>query len=111
MLSPSKGVRSNAGHIPSIKRKVTRSLALGPALYLERIAALVAFTSQSLRSPRPRPFGASIVHTKSGKLRLRALNNVAHEFDQSTHAEVRAIRLATKRLKKLPLVRYTLYTT
>ncbi len=60
---------------------------------------------------RPRPFGAAIVHTESGELLLRALNAVAQEFDPSSHAEVRAIRIATKRLKKLSLAGYTLYTT
>ncbi len=62
------------------------------------MTALAAFTARSLRSERPRPFGASIVHTKSGKVLLRALNRVAQEFDPSCHAEVRSIRLATKRL-------------
>jgi len=75
------------------------------------MAALVAFTARSLRAERPRPFGASIVHTKSGELLLRALNAVAQEFDPSAHAEVRAIRKATKRLKQLSLKGYTLYTT
>jgi tRNA(Arg) A34 adenosine deaminase TadA len=73
--------------------------------------ALIAFTARSLRTERPRPFGASIVQTKSGKMLLQALNNVAAEFDPSAHAEVRAIRLATKRLKQLSLAGYTLYTT
>src|SRR6266567_610850 len=77
----------------------------------ERMAEIVAFTARSLRTNRPRPFGASIVHTKSGKVLLRALNNVAQEFDPSAHAEVRAIRLATKRLKQISLAGYTLYTT
>ena len=75
------------------------------------MAALAAFTARSLKTARPRPFGASIVDTKSGALLLRALNNVAGEFDPSAHAEVRAIRLATKRLKRLSLAGYTLYTT
>ena len=73
--------------------------------------ALVAFTARSLQTERPRPFGASIVHTKSGELLLRALNNVMQEFDPSAHAEVRAIRLATKRLKQNSLAGYTLYST
>lgn len=77
----------------------------------ERMKALIAFTARSLRTERPRPFGASIVQTKSGKMLLQALNNVAAEFDPSAHAEVRAIRLATKRLKQLSLAGYTLYTT
>jgi tRNA(adenine34) deaminase len=59
----------------------------------------------------PRPFGASIVHTGSGRQLLRALNAVRQQFDPSAHAEVRAIRLATKRLRQLSLSGYTLYTT
>ena len=77
----------------------------------ERMAAIVAFTARSMQTERPRPFGASIVDTKSGKVLLRALNNVAGEWDPSAHAEVRAIRLATKRRKNLSLAGYTLYTT
>lgn len=77
----------------------------------QHMRALAAFTARSLRTERPRPFGASIVHTKSGAVLLRALNRVAQEFDPSAHAEVRAIRLATKRLKQLSLAGYTLYTT
>jgi tRNA(adenine34) deaminase len=77
----------------------------------ERMAAIAAFTARSLRTERPRPFGASIIDTKTGEMLLRALNNVAGEWDPSAHAEVRAIRLATKRLKNLSLKGYTLYTT
>jgi tRNA(Arg) A34 adenosine deaminase TadA len=78
---------------------------------LERMAALATFTARSLRTKSPRPFGASIVHTKSGEVLLRALNMVKQEFDPSAHAEVRAIRLATKRLRRISLAGYTLYTT
>jgi tRNA(Arg) A34 adenosine deaminase TadA len=77
----------------------------------ERMAALAAFTARSMRTASPRPFGAAIVDTQSGSLLLRALNNVAQEFDPSSHAEVRAIRRATKRLKRVSLAGYTLYTT
>ena len=73
--------------------------------------ALIAFTARSMRTERPRCFGASIVDSKTSKPLLRALNNVAGEFDPSSHAEVRAIRLATKRLKRIALAGYTLYTT
>jgi tRNA(Arg) A34 adenosine deaminase TadA len=73
--------------------------------------ALAAFTGRSMLTPSPRPFGASIHRTRSGKLLLRALNAVRQEIDPSAHAEVRAIRLATKRLKKISLAGYTLYTT
>ncbi len=83
----------------------------GADLDKERMSAIVAFTARSMRTERPRPFGASIIHTKSGEMMLRALNAVAQEWDPSAHAEVRAIRLATKRLKTLSLAGYTLYTT
>jgi tRNA(adenine34) deaminase len=73
--------------------------------------ALIAFTGRSLGTPQPRPFGASIVHTRSGETLMRALNNVLGEFDPSSHAEVRAIRRATKKLKSVSLAGYTLYTT
>lgn len=76
-----------------------------------RMSALVAFTARSLGSPRPVPFGCSIIDTKSGKLLVRALNAVAREFDPSSHAEVRTIRLATRKLKSISLAGYTLYTT
>jgi tRNA(Arg) A34 adenosine deaminase TadA len=75
------------------------------------MAALVAFTGRSMQTDRPRPFGASIFHTKSGAPLLRTLNAVAQQWDPSAHAEVRAIRLATRRLKSLSLAGYTLYTT
>jgi tRNA(Arg) A34 adenosine deaminase TadA len=75
------------------------------------MATLAAFTARSLKTERPVPFGSSVVHTKTGELLLRALNAVAREFDPSSHAEVRAIRLATKKLKSISLAGYTLYTT
>jgi tRNA(Arg) A34 adenosine deaminase TadA len=81
------------------------------ALDEERMAALAAFTARTLKTDRPVPFGSSIVHTRSGELLLRALNAVARELDPSSHAEVRAIRLATKKLKNVSLAGYTLYTT
>ena len=77
----------------------------------ERMETLVAYTARSMKTERPVPFGASIVHSKSGEVLLRALNAVAKEHDPSSHAEVRAIRRATKRLKNTSLAGYTLFTT
>ena len=82
-----------------------------PFAAANRMAALAAFTARSLRTSSPRPFGAAIVHSLTGKVLLRALNAVRQEFDPSAHAEVRAIRLAAKRLKTISLAGYTLYTT
>jgi tRNA(adenine34) deaminase len=95
----------------SVKRRPSGKQALHSEIDKERMAALVAYTARSLRASFPRPFGASVVHTKTGRVLLRALNRVAQECDPSAHAEVRAIRLATKRLKKISLSGYTLYTT
>lgn len=105
VLSSSMGVASNVTRRPSGKQALALDEDKG------RMAELAAYTARSLRTERPRPFGASIVHTKTGKLFLRALNRVSQDFDPSAHAEVRAIRLATKRLKQISLAGYTLYTT
>jgi tRNA(Arg) A34 adenosine deaminase TadA len=107
------GVVAKARRAPAEKRKFARGpVAIScPANDLERMAVLAAFTARSLRTASPRPFGASIVHTKSGEVLLRALNMVKQEIDPSAHAEVRAIRLAAKRLGKFSLAGYTLYTT
>jgi tRNA(Arg) A34 adenosine deaminase TadA len=83
----------------------------GAASDLAHMAETAAFTARSMKTASPRPFGASIVQTRSGRVLLRALNAVRQEFDPSAHAETRAIRLATKRLKKISLAGYTLYTT
>jgi tRNA(adenine34) deaminase len=95
----------------AVKASTRRKATIDPAEDRERMSALAAFTARSMRTANPRPFGAAIVHNKTGFLLLRALNAVAQEFDPSSHAEVRAIRLATKRLKRLSLAGYTLYTT
>jgi tRNA(Arg) A34 adenosine deaminase TadA len=72
---------------------------------------LVRFTALSFRTPRPVPFGAAIVHSKSGELLYRARNAVMRENDPSSHAELRTVRLATKKLGKPSLTGYTLYST
>jgi tRNA(adenine34) deaminase len=51
------------------------------------------------------------VNSKTGKQLLAALNNVTQSLDPSAHAEVRAIRLAAKRLGRVSLAGYTLYST
>ena len=111
MLISSMGVSSSANRTQTGKGRNGRGSSSGAALDVERMAAIAAFTARSMRTQSPRPFGASIVHTKTGELLLRALNAVRQEFDPSAHAEVRAIRLAAKRLKKISLAGYTLYST
>src|SRR5277367_3020266 len=102
MLSSSMGVSTAASRSRAVSQATRDD---------ERMAELVRFTARSLVTDRPVPFGSSIVHSKTGEVLLRATNAVTREFDPSSHAEVRAIRLATKRLKNISLAGYTLYTT
>jgi tRNA(Arg) A34 adenosine deaminase TadA len=81
------------------------------ALDNERMRALAAWTGRSLETEHPVPFGAEIFDSKTGKRLMRAANAVGKENDPSSHAEVRTIRLACKKLKGFSLKGYTLYTT
>jgi tRNA(Arg) A34 adenosine deaminase TadA len=77
----------------------------------ERMAELVAFTAKTLETARPVPFGALIVNSKTGERLLRAVNAVAVENDPSSHAELRTVRLACRKLKRVSLAGHTMYTT
>lgn len=72
---------------------------------------LYNFTARTLETARPVPFGALIVNTQTGERLMRATNNVARENDPSSHAEVRTVRLACKKLKRPTLAGYTMYST
>ncbi len=72
---------------------------------------LVRYTARSFRTPQPVPFGAAIVDTESGELFYRARNAVMRENDPSAHAELRTVRLASKKLRNPSLTGYTLYST
>ena len=117
MLSSSMGVPStvvsrSAGRPRAAAASRTASASAPDAsVDLAQMTALAAFTARSMLTANPRPFGAAIVRTGSGRLLLRALNAVKQQCDPSAHAEVRAIRLATRRLRELSLAGYTLYTT
>jgi tRNA(Arg) A34 adenosine deaminase TadA len=107
MLISSMEVHSSASARAAEKLRSQSAASLD----VDRMRALAAFTARSMRTAWPRPFGASIVHTKSGDLLVRALNAVRQQNDPSAHAEVRAIRLVARRLKQVSLSGYTLYTT
>jgi tRNA(Arg) A34 adenosine deaminase TadA len=77
----------------------------------ERMREIFHFTSRTLTSPRPSPFGALIVRTKTGERLICATNAVLRENDPSSHAELRTVRLACKRLKATSLAGYTMYST
>ena len=77
----------------------------------ERLRELYRFTARTLETERPVPFGAFVVHSRTGELLARATNAVMRESDPSAHAELRAVRLGCKKLKSLRLTGYTLYST
>ena len=72
---------------------------------------LIRFTAQSLETATPVPFGALIVHTTTGEVLMRGRNAVGPESDPSSHAELRTVRKATKKLKSISLTGYTMYST
>jgi tRNA(adenine34) deaminase len=77
----------------------------------EFMGEIVRFTARTLESASPVPFGALIVETATGKMLMRAVNAVRQENDPSSHAELRAVRKAAKKLKAMSLKGYTMYTT
>ncbi len=77
----------------------------------QHMAEIIRFTARTLDTASPVPFGALIVETATGKPLLRAVNAVRKENDPSSHAELRAVRKATKKLGSPSLKGYTLYTT
>ena len=77
----------------------------------ERMRALYRFTARTLQTLRPVPFGALIVHTQTGEQLMQAVNAVMPESDPSSHAELRTVRLACKKLKRPSLAGYTMYST
>lgn len=91
--------------------KTSKTNARKAALDAERMRDLAAWIARSLETDHPVPFGSDVFHTTSGKRLMRAANAVGKENDPSAHAEVRAIRLACKKLKGFSLTGYTLYTT
>ncbi len=72
---------------------------------------LVAFTRGSFTTSNPTPFGAAIAASDSGALLVRRLNEVGPRIDPTCHGEVNTVRAACRKLKRLRLAGYTLYTT
>jgi tRNA(Arg) A34 adenosine deaminase TadA len=77
----------------------------------ERMREIYEFTARTLETARPSPFGALIVHTRTGERLMRAVNAVMRENDPSAHGETRTVRLACKKLKRPSLAGYTMYST
>ncbi len=79
------------------------------------MSEVIRFTMKSMTTSTPVPFGALIVDTVTGAPLMKALNAVAAENDPSSHAELRTIRKACKKLardgKGRALAGYTMYST
>ena len=75
------------------------------------MAEIIRYTARTLATDSPVPFGALIAETKDNTILMRAVNTVRSENDPSSHAEVRCIRKAARKLKHPSLQGYTLYTT
>ncbi|MGL6313097.1 nucleoside deaminase [Vibrio sp. WXL103] len=71
---------------------------------------LIQFTSTSLTTTHPSPFGASI-YSPEGKLIVQTYDTVIKDGDPTCHGEVNAIREAVKRIGKRSLKGCTLYST
>jgi tRNA(Arg) A34 adenosine deaminase TadA len=82
-----------------------------PDLDEARMRELVQFTAGTFNTAYPAPFGAVIVSTETGRRVIRATNAVMRENDPSSHAELRAVRLACKKLRRLSLAGFTMYST
>jgi len=80
-------------------------------LHSDRMKALVAFTSTSLETEYPSPFGAAVYDAQSGELIAQAYDSVLANCDPTNHGEVNAIRLATQKLGRISLRGCVLYST
>ncbi|WP_145055416.1 nucleoside deaminase [Lignipirellula cremea] len=73
--------------------------------------SLARFTGRSFQTEHPSPFGSSIYSSDSGQLVSQAYDTVIQECDPTNHAEMNAIRIATKQLQRLSLRGCILYST
>jgi len=73
--------------------------------------ALAAATARHFRTAHPVPFGSQVNETRTGRVVALALNRVVSDCDPTAHAEVRAIRLACRKVGRPNLKGHTLFTT
>ncbi|MGH7558904.1 MAG: nucleoside deaminase [Gemmatimonadota bacterium] len=81
------------------------------AQHRERLRELVEFTASSLDTDFPSPFGSAVYDERSGGLIAQAYDTVIEARDPTNHAEINAIREATKKLRSLSLRGCILYST
>ena len=83
---------------------------LGDVQHHERMKMLVEYTSSSLETKFPSPFGSAIYDSQTGLLLSQAYDTVMRECDPTNHAEINAICQATQKLQRLSLSGCILYT-
>jgi len=79
-------------------------------MHSDRMKSLVEFTSSSLSTDYPSPFGASI-YDAEGTLIAQAYDTVMREGDPTCHGEINAVRKAVKKVGSQSLKGCTLYST
>jgi tRNA(Arg) A34 adenosine deaminase TadA len=79
-------------------------------LHRNRMRLLIEYTSKSLLTEYPSPFGAAI-YDAEGVLLVQAYDTVMKDCDPTCHGEVNAVRIATKKLQQLSLKGCVLYST
>ena len=77
----------------------------------ERMRMLIEYTSSSLKTKFPSPFGSAIYDLQTGRLLFQAYDTVIQKSDPTNHAEINAIRKATQKLQRLSLSGCILYST
>jgi tRNA(Arg) A34 adenosine deaminase TadA len=77
----------------------------------QRMRELVRFTASSLTTDFPSPFGSAVYDERDGTLVAQACDTVMRSCDPTAHAEINAIRAATRALGRLALRGCTLYST
>ena len=81
------------------------------AEHRQRMRSLLDFTATSFATAFPSPFGASIYDLTSGDLVAQAYDTVIEKCDPTNHAEMNAIRKATRKIQRLSLAAHVLYST
>jgi len=81
------------------------------SVHSERMKQLVEFTAGSFDTRYPSPFGSSVYHSESGELISQAYDTVMRECNPINHAEILAIRDASRSLQSVSLSGCILYST
>ena len=94
-----------------MQRRAARGSSAMCDQHAMRMTELVRFTASSLETSFPSPFGSAVYDERDGALVARAYDTVMESCDPTNHAEMNAVRAATRKLRRLSLRGCTLYST